>query len=139
MSQSKITNPARTSDPPMEPLLTVSDVASLLRVSRATVYNWVSSGKIPYSRINSAVRFRANRLEAWLTEHERGPHPTTVTPDHRDAEYPRPPDPRSARSDVGRKRRVQTQRRQIPRQAHDDEQGRSRSKTKRLIDLDALR
>ncbi len=139
MSQRGITNPARTSDPPMEPLLTVSDVASLLRVSRATVYNWVNSERIPYSRINSAVRFRANRLEAWLAEHERGPHPTTVKPDHGDAEYPRPPSSRSARREVGQKRRVKPPRRQRPRLPRDDDHGRSRSKTKWLIDLDSIR
>lgn len=39
MSQRRTTNPERTRVPPMEPLLTVRDVASLLRISRATVYN----------------------------------------------------------------------------------------------------
>lgn len=139
MSQHRITDPDRDSVHPMEPLLTVSDVAALLRVSRATAYNWVNSERIPYSRINNAVRFRSSRLEAWLAEHERGPQPPTVKQDNGDGEPPRPPGPRSPRSDVGRRRRVQTARRQVPRPACDDGQSRSRSKTKRLIDLDALR
>ena len=131
-------NPGRAKVP-LGPLLTVCDVASLLRVSRGTVYSWVNSGKIPYSRINSVVRFSSIRLEAWLEEREREPHHPVVQPENADNKTPRSPGPQSARTGVGRKRLGRTSRRQAARQVRDEDQARPRSKTKWLIDLDALR
>jgi hypothetical protein len=48
MIQRRTTHPGHANVLPQGPLLTVCDVASLLRVSRATVYNWVNGEKIPY-------------------------------------------------------------------------------------------
>jgi excisionase family DNA binding protein len=38
-------------------LLTVSDVARMLRLSRASVYNLVAEGKLPHVRIANRIRF----------------------------------------------------------------------------------
>jgi excisionase family DNA binding protein len=40
-----------------ECLLTVADVAQVLRVSKATVYRLVAEGKLPHVRIGNAIRF----------------------------------------------------------------------------------
>lgn len=72
MIQRRTTHPGHANVLPQGPLLTVCDVASLLRVSRATVYNWVNGEKIPYLRINDVVRFSVDRLETWLLEREIG-------------------------------------------------------------------
>lgn len=132
-------NPDRADDLPLGPLLTVRDVTSLLRVSRATVYNWVNSEQIPYFRINSVVRFSLNRLEAWLIECERGSLPPLANLENGEDETPRPPGLESVRTDVGRNRRGRTSRGQMARQARDDDQSRLRAKTKWLIDLDSIR
>ncbi len=48
-------------------LLTVADVASLCRVSRATVYKLAQSGKLPGFKVTSgAIRFAPGDVEAFL-------------------------------------------------------------------------
>lgn len=47
-------------------VLTVPEVAALLRVSRQHVYNEVSRGRIPHRRVGSAIRFSRRLVIAWL-------------------------------------------------------------------------
>lgn len=42
-------------------LLTVADVARMLRLSKATVYKLVAEGKLPHVRIGHAIRFVPKR------------------------------------------------------------------------------
>jgi len=43
-------------------LLTANDVAGLFKISPDTVYAWRYQGRIPYVKINGAVRFRRRDL-----------------------------------------------------------------------------
>ena len=56
-------------DGPETQLLTVEELARLLRVPKATIYRWRSTGEGPrgYS-IGRYVRFRWPDIEAWLEE-----------------------------------------------------------------------
>lgn len=49
-------------------LLTVKDVSTWLQVKPATVYVWVSEGKIPALRLGGLLRFRREDIETWLGE-----------------------------------------------------------------------
>ncbi|HXF92463.1 MAG TPA: helix-turn-helix domain-containing protein [Nitrospiraceae bacterium] len=54
------------------PLLTVKEVAARLQIKQATVYAWASQGKIPCLKVNGAIRFDADDIEAWLQACRRG-------------------------------------------------------------------
>jgi excisionase family DNA binding protein len=47
-------------------LLTASDVARLFKISPDTVYSWRYQGKIPYLKINGAVRFKRSDLQQMI-------------------------------------------------------------------------
>ena len=51
----------------MDRILTLEEVAELLRVSERTVADWVSRGELPGGKIGTAWRFRASEIENWLT------------------------------------------------------------------------
>jgi excisionase family DNA binding protein len=55
----------------IEGLLTVREVAKLLRVCTATVYKWVASGILPHIRIMNVIRVRPIALRLLLTERTR--------------------------------------------------------------------
>lgn len=48
-------------------VLTVAEVAELLRVAPDTVYRLVSKGGIPHVRVGSIIRFDRNSIEAFLS------------------------------------------------------------------------
>ena len=48
-------------------LLTVSEVATALRVSNMTVYRLVSAGELPALRIGRCVRLRSEDVEHYLS------------------------------------------------------------------------
>jgi excisionase family DNA binding protein len=52
----------------MRGLLDSKQVAELLGIHRQTLKNWVSSGKIPYSRLGSRVKFDSATLAKWLDQ-----------------------------------------------------------------------
>ena len=65
------------SDHPLDAqLLTVDELAQVLRVPKATIYRWRSTGDGPrgYS-IGRYVRFRWPDVEAWLEERADDPPP----------------------------------------------------------------
>ena len=51
--------------PPVE-LLTVSEVADLVRVSTMTVYRWVDDETLPSVKIGGTIRFHRSDIEAIL-------------------------------------------------------------------------
>lgn len=57
-----------------ERLLTLTEAARYLSVSRRTLQNWVWARKVPFVKLgpapNAPVRFRPEALRAWLAEHE---------------------------------------------------------------------
>jgi len=53
-----------------KPLLTVDEVAAVLRVAPSTLTEWRRTGDpdLPYLRINGRIRYRAEDVEQFLAE-----------------------------------------------------------------------
>jgi len=51
---------------PLKPLLSASDVAKLLRVSRITVYRYTKSGKLKPIKLGNKLRFEQDVVQAFL-------------------------------------------------------------------------
>ena len=74
MSISHARHPARSELPtpvpavPLTPadVLTVSDVAELLRMPRSTVYDLARRGLLPGHRLGRSLRFIRAEIDAWL-------------------------------------------------------------------------
>lgn len=49
-------------------LLTVKELAEVLRVHTQTIYEWMVNGKIPYIKLGRAVRFDPEAINQWLSE-----------------------------------------------------------------------
>jgi excisionase family DNA binding protein len=47
-------------------LLTVKEVAELLRCHVMTVYDWVAIGKLPHVRMGSRIKFDPHSIADWL-------------------------------------------------------------------------
>ena len=56
----------------MEKLLTVKDLAKVLRVSEALVYKWVHYEYVPFIKMGTLVRFKWTKVEEWLKKQEKG-------------------------------------------------------------------
>jgi excisionase family DNA binding protein len=52
-------------------LLQAEDIAAMLGVGKDWIYAEVRAGRIPHLRLGRHVRFRAEAIEAWLSELER--------------------------------------------------------------------
>ena len=53
----------------MKPLLTVKDVAKLLRCSTYQVYRLTGQKRIPYLKVaGGAIRFDSDEIETWVRE-----------------------------------------------------------------------
>jgi len=50
----------------VQPLLTLSQVADLLRVSEKTIRRWMLSKRLPYMRLGRVVRFQQDELLRWI-------------------------------------------------------------------------
>jgi len=59
---------AEGSTPIAGPLLTVAEVAELLRVSNMTVYRLIKAGDLPALRVGKNYRIREADLSTFLTE-----------------------------------------------------------------------
>ena len=59
----------------MAALLTASEVAALLQVPTSWVYAQTRTGRIPHVRVGRYCRYRADSIEQWIAELERGPAP----------------------------------------------------------------
>ena len=55
-----------------EPLLTVSEVARMMRVSNMTVYRLIKSSQLPALRVGKNYRIRASDVEKYLEDREVG-------------------------------------------------------------------
>jgi excisionase family DNA binding protein len=59
---------------PIHPLMTVSDLANYLDISRGAIYDMLKAGDIPHLRIfNKDVRFRRDIIDHWIAK--RSPKP----------------------------------------------------------------
>lgn len=52
----------------MQNLLTVKEVAALLRVSAQTLYKMLDNGEIPAVKVGSQWRFDRDRIREWLQQ-----------------------------------------------------------------------
>ncbi|MBI4167174.1 MAG: helix-turn-helix domain-containing protein [Acidobacteria bacterium] len=51
----------------VEKLLTVSEVADLLKVKPSTIYTWARQDRIPHIRIGRLVRFVLSQIEEFIS------------------------------------------------------------------------
>lgn len=64
-----------------EQILTVRDVAELLKINEKTVYRLASEGRVPGFKVGGSWRFRAGDIENWIaaevgkTTRSQGAHP----------------------------------------------------------------
>jgi excisionase family DNA binding protein len=49
-------------------ILTVKEVSALLKIEPSTVYAWAEQRKIPFCKINGALRFVESDVLAWLAD-----------------------------------------------------------------------
>jgi excisionase family DNA binding protein len=49
----------------LDTLYTIDDVIKRYNLAKGTLYNWVSTGKIPYLKVNKKVLFPARELAKW--------------------------------------------------------------------------
>lgn len=57
----------------LEPLLTVADVAGLLRLKPSTVRAYTERGMLPCVRIGGRLRFHPSDVSAWIARrHSKG-------------------------------------------------------------------
>lgn len=54
-------------------ILTIEEVASYLRVSERTVYDWANKGEIPCGKLGTTWRFKRSEIEKWVDERLKGP------------------------------------------------------------------
>lgn len=50
----------------MSQLLTIKEVAEVLKVSHRTISDWVYKRKIPYIKVGRVVRFDQQKIENWI-------------------------------------------------------------------------
>ena len=50
-------------------LMTIEDLASYLKVTRRTIYEWLKHNKIPAVKLVGQWRFKKEKIDAWL-EHQ---------------------------------------------------------------------
>jgi excisionase family DNA binding protein len=53
----------------MPKLLTIDEAAQLTRLSIKTLYSYTCTRRIPFVKLNGALRFDQDRLVAWIAEH----------------------------------------------------------------------
>jgi excisionase family DNA binding protein len=72
----------------MDTVLTLGEVAHLLKVHPSTIYRLLKQGLIPAFRIGADWRFNQDSLERWIREAEAGvgQHPVLVLSSHNTAE-----------------------------------------------------
>ena len=64
-------------------LLTIHDVAELLRIKPSTLYAWVAQGRIPHLKIHRLIRFRPEEIDRWVQSfHKDGSPPASVLVRH---------------------------------------------------------
>jgi excisionase family DNA binding protein len=60
-----------------EEILTLAEVALLLKVAEKTIYTLAQGGKLPAFKVGGQWRFQRTALEAWIQastrQHERNP------------------------------------------------------------------
>ncbi len=47
-------------------LMTIEELASYLKVTRRTIYDWLKNNKIPAVKLVGQWRFKKDKIDAWL-------------------------------------------------------------------------
>jgi excisionase family DNA binding protein len=68
MVDSAVKGPLMTEHALGEPLLTVGEVANIMRVSNMTVYRLIKSGQLAAIRVGKNYRLRRTDIESYLTQ-----------------------------------------------------------------------
>ena len=50
----------------MQNILTITDVAKMLKMSKSTIYKYAENGKIPSFKIGTSRRFFENEIDSYL-------------------------------------------------------------------------
>jgi excisionase family DNA binding protein len=64
------TEPMGTSNEGKLELMTTTELAGYLRISRASVYRLVRQKQIPVSKVGRQLRFRKDTVDVWLSKGE---------------------------------------------------------------------
>lgn len=51
-------------------LMTIEELASYLRVTRRTIYDWLKHNKIPALKLVGQWRFKKDKIDQWLERQE---------------------------------------------------------------------
>ncbi len=54
-----------------EPILTIDDLATYLKVSKSTLYKLVQEGKVPGQKVGKHWRFRRKTIDRWLDSNKK--------------------------------------------------------------------
>jgi len=54
-------------------LLTVKDLASILKAKPSTIYSWAEQGLIPCFKLNGLLRFSEDAVMSWITDCQKKP------------------------------------------------------------------
>jgi len=54
----------------MDKLLTIDQLAATLQVKKATIYSWTFTRKIPFVKVNGALRFKEQAISKWIDAQE---------------------------------------------------------------------
>ena len=54
----------------MDKLLTIDQLSDILQVKKNTIYSWTFTRKIPFVKINGALRFKEKAITKWIDEQE---------------------------------------------------------------------
>lgn len=61
----------KMSENPNNDTMTVSEVAEMLRKSKATIYAWTSNNKIPFEKAGNTLLFSRKKITEWLKENSK--------------------------------------------------------------------
>ena len=54
-------------------LLTVKEVAALLKARPSTIYSWAEQGLVPCLKLNGLLRFSESDILAWIVDCQKKP------------------------------------------------------------------
>jgi excisionase family DNA binding protein len=60
-------------------IMTAKELEAFLRIDVKTIYRYVQLGRIPYTRMESNVRFSKHQILRWLEERSFQPRPVRRT------------------------------------------------------------
>jgi len=53
-----------------ENLMTIEELATYLKVTKRTIYDWLKNHKVPALKLVGQWRFRRDKIDAWLEKQE---------------------------------------------------------------------